>query len=420
MKRALIMSIVLSLLLSSIVFASPKVSDISRHWAKESIENLITKGIIAGYPDGTFKPNNNVSRAEAIKLLVLAATGRDLSTSNDDHWATNYINDAIDRGYVLKSEFDDYNKAMSRVELARIIVRALEEKYPDNISDYSKQLKDYSNINNSDKDYVLKAYVKGIITGYPDGTFIPSNNVTRAEAATMLVRFLEPEKRVLPELKNNNGTVVDSDFVPKIDREKIIAELKKYPTDNKDIEEYPEYSDITFCNSIFIKHWERDAKIIHDQTIDFINVLFNRDYENLSKTYKDELIVYFKSWLLYNGIDNLTPDDFVNMWIKETKEYKIKQEAIFVTDLSLGYISNEGVRQRGRLFFRYLNHEKPDNIRFELEKEDESFKVGKWYSVDVDIEWWRPFSNVPYTHKPKSNVLYSYSNYLNDFTLIEK
>ncbi|TAH60321.1 MAG: S-layer homology domain-containing protein [Gottschalkiaceae bacterium] len=288
------------------------------------------------------------------------------------------------------------------------------------MNEYSKQITDYNTINDKDNEYVLKAYVKGIITGYTDGTFKPNNSVTRAEASTMLVRLLEPSKRIIPIIKSIETEQAKDDFTPTIDREKIIEELKKYPTDNKDVEDYPEYSDITFSNSIFVENWKRESDIIHDQTINFINVLFNRDYENISKTYKDDLIVYFRSWLLYNGIDNLTPDSFVNMWIKETKEYKIKQESFFVTDKSLSYISNNGVRVRGRLFFRYLNHENPDNIRFELEKEDKSFKVGKWYFVDVDIEWWRPLSNVPYTHKPKSDVLYSYSNYLSEFKIIEK
>ncbi len=212
---ALIVTFIVIFSIHTSVFADNEFnfSDMKNHWSVEYVEELYNKGIITGYPDETFKPNNNVSRAEAIKMLTVA-TGEDVGSNKDGYWADNYIRQAISIGYVLEGEFDDYNKPMSRLELAKIIVRAMDEEYAPNMNEYSKQITDYDTINDKDKEYVLKAYVKGVITGYTDGTFRADSNITRAEASTMLVRLLEPDKRIVPELeKENKKDEIEDDFI---------------------------------------------------------------------------------------------------------------------------------------------------------------------------------------------------------------
>ena len=46
--------------------------DIEKHWAKDEIQAIIAMGIVNGYPDGTFRPNNKISRAEFSKMIVTA------------------------------------------------------------------------------------------------------------------------------------------------------------------------------------------------------------------------------------------------------------------------------------------------------------------------------------------------------------
>lgn len=204
-RKGIAIFILITMLFSihTIVFADDEtnISDIDNHWAKENINVLVGKGIIKGYTDGTFKPNNNVSVSEAVKMLI-TSLGIDPgnASKSEGHWATNYMVEAMDRKYILGDELTNWDRPITRGELARIIVRALDEKYEENIEEYSSQIKDYEKIDNEFKEYVLKAYVKGIITGYPDGTFKPDNNITRAEASTMLIRFLEPNERCIPEI----------------------------------------------------------------------------------------------------------------------------------------------------------------------------------------------------------------------------
>ncbi len=51
--------------------APPSFSDIERHWGREVIEKYAAMGVINGYPDGTFRPDDLVTRAEAAKILTL-------------------------------------------------------------------------------------------------------------------------------------------------------------------------------------------------------------------------------------------------------------------------------------------------------------------------------------------------------------
>ncbi len=126
----------------------------SGYWAKDPIEYLATAGIIGGYPDGTFQPDKNLTRAELCTLLVKAkgisvsslrrAVFPDVPASN---WAAPYIKEAVD----------------------------------------------------------LK-----IVSGYPDGSFRPNNPLSRAEAIIIIARFdgLEPPPSIgfspFPDVKNNH------------------------------------------------------------------------------------------------------------------------------------------------------------------------------------------------------------------------
>ena len=94
--------------------------------------------------------------------------------------------------------------------MARMIVRAgtgtsAKEKgisldVPDNYKSYSYLITDYSTLDPDSKDIALKVFVSGIITGFPDGSFGFGKNATRAEACTILMRFLEKNQRKIPQL----------------------------------------------------------------------------------------------------------------------------------------------------------------------------------------------------------------------------
>ena len=87
----------------------------------------------------------------------------------------------------------------TRGNMAKIATRAFEYLKEEDIADtstYATKLKDYSDIPDKFKKYVLQAYGKGIISGYEDGTFRSDGILTRAEASSVLVRLIDKSERV--------------------------------------------------------------------------------------------------------------------------------------------------------------------------------------------------------------------------------
>ena len=200
MKRAISLIMVLAIL-TGVIFttvtaaASVTFKDVKAgSWYKSYVDDISAKGIIAGYGNGKFGPNDKLQVDQLLAMMVKANKAQTTKAAGDKYWADLYIRKATELGWVKTGEFTNYTKNITRGEIARIISRAMTD-YPDNLQDYKSLIKDYSSIDADLKDHVLKVYAKGIVGGNPDGTFKTSNNATRAEAATMLVKYLEPTKR---------------------------------------------------------------------------------------------------------------------------------------------------------------------------------------------------------------------------------
>src|SRR5665647_3691703 len=109
---ALIISVVMVFTSLTSIVTAATVSDISGHWAQVSIQLLVDKGIINGYEDGTFRPNNPITRAEFCKIItsaliydgVIADYVTTTGTFTDvpaDLWSVKYIETASANGFVL-------------------------------------------------------------------------------------------------------------------------------------------------------------------------------------------------------------------------------------------------------------------------------------------------------------------------------
>ena len=164
------------------VYSGPK--DIEFHWARGYVEKMISIGIVSGYDDGTFRPENNVNVDGFIKMCV--AAGGYKVTNSPGYWGDSWIDKAIDLGYIKKGDFDSYQRAISREEIAFIVSNILNDKHgelgliPSDIEDAKKEY----------KDSIEKMCSLGIINGYEDGSFRPKNNATRAESVVIIERIL--------------------------------------------------------------------------------------------------------------------------------------------------------------------------------------------------------------------------------------
>lgn len=192
-------------------FAATQFKDLSGYsWAQTNIESLVDIGAVQGYPDGTYRPGRTVTVAEFVKIAVgLVSTEEDMESvevkENEGHWAAKYMAYAVENGMVAEGMFDttDWNKAISRQQMAVIMEntaeRVLKEATMDDAEkqDIIKQkISDYEAICNNCKDKVVQAYARGLINGYSNGTFGPTKNANRAEAATMLIRLISSSQRL--------------------------------------------------------------------------------------------------------------------------------------------------------------------------------------------------------------------------------
>lgn len=237
---------IISILLSSAIILSSatalakeetKFSDISGHWAEEIILDWQDRGIISGYPDGTFKPDDAVNRAELAKILTLAFDLKEegeltYSDTQETDWYYEHLKASAKYIPVYslpvvtmsnlpynqnqtqgKNGYLPYNYAL-RMHVMEALVKIkmeqenIEMELPD-ILDIKEEL--YSIAEEPDYfelfimhgtvpknvrrmyEYTWLAYKLGIAEGNENGYFEPYGFITRAEFLTMIDRILNQQ-----------------------------------------------------------------------------------------------------------------------------------------------------------------------------------------------------------------------------------
>jgi hypothetical protein len=191
--RKLLFLIATFIIISSFcaVQAASSFSDLdSTHWAYTVIMKSTNKGVIAGYPDGTFRPSRQVTRAEFAKLLVIAADLEEMSGAyyNDvgqDHWAYNYINMISNYMLPCGTNFrpDD---PITREEVAYTIVNAVRLDNSTYKEATINRFYDKDQITPGMEKYIIIIADNEIMVGNQDGTFNPKGYLTRAEITQLL------------------------------------------------------------------------------------------------------------------------------------------------------------------------------------------------------------------------------------------
>jgi hypothetical protein len=166
------------------------LNDIYGHWAERQIRDLVSAGVINGYPDGCFRPNQTISRGEfatmIVKVLGLSSSGTKLFTDTQGHWGHYTIAAAYEAGIV--SGYDTHrfgpDDPITREQMAVMIVKAA------GVSNRASQLSfvDSRAISIWARSAVAQAAAQRIIMGYPDNTFRPAHPATRAEAVSIIAR----------------------------------------------------------------------------------------------------------------------------------------------------------------------------------------------------------------------------------------
>lgn len=348
-------------------------------WFYPTVLRLVEKGYIAGYTDGSFKPQNNIRVSEFTKILILALDYK-VGVSGG-YWAEGYINKAKELGIIQDNEFDDYDRYITRGEMARMVVRAgtvtsAKEKginldVPENYKEYSSLITDYLTLNSESQDVALKVFTSGIISGFPDGSFGLNKNATRAEASAIMMRFLDKDRRKIPELPKTvdfSNTLTVKEFT-----EMALKAVGKEPTMEyaqkmeyvRPSAEYPSYEkpilrreatltmarimdDLTdtpalftsgkndlFVEGITLNHRPNIGKLINGFGKEYFTLCDWKDYcghirdiRMITEKYQKEMVTLYLAGIInLDGNKELRPYDFLTKeeakeWIDVCEEYR--------------------------------------------------------------------------------------------------
>lgn len=175
-----------------------KLEDISGHWAEQIITKLYNDGIVSG-SDGKFNPDENITRAQMCSMIVLAfykgQTG-DVDVFTDitsDKWYYPYVGLLYNKQIVsgMGGGIFAPDDMITRQDMAVMMLKTMKDT--DISIEAQKEMfsfADMSDIASYSQEAVEKLYRAGIISGMPDGTFMPRKNLSRAEAAAVVYNVL--------------------------------------------------------------------------------------------------------------------------------------------------------------------------------------------------------------------------------------
>ena len=178
------------------------------HWAEKDIAEMKLKGVVAGFSDGYYHPNQHLSREQAVAMLlrVVGLNGIKPKYSLAQHvgskgvswdkdvspWAKEAIAVAWENGIIPESDLTKFRPKdpAKRHEITVFAIRAMGETVNAQKRIGAKlTFKDAANIPKASIGYVEVAVEKGIVKGYGDNTFRPNEVLTRLHVASILERI---------------------------------------------------------------------------------------------------------------------------------------------------------------------------------------------------------------------------------------
>lgn len=213
MRKSILMVVIISIVSvlcwPVITNASLAFKDITDHWAAKDIQTALDRQFVSGYPDGTFKPNGTITRAEAAGMLsriTKLSPGVESHAFADleRHWAKDQVRKLVALGFIDAKDYPsgfDPDKAVTRYEVMKWIASGLaksEVDFAQALIDTKEALlptpETYNGgIEKAQIPYIALVRGTGIVVGFPDGTFRPATTTTRAEVVSTLLRYEKVE-----------------------------------------------------------------------------------------------------------------------------------------------------------------------------------------------------------------------------------
>ena len=160
-------------------------------WYYDAVTRMEADGVLTGYPDGTFRPNGTITRAEFVTVTARLA-GLSPETGQTGHWAAGNLQAALEAGWYDWDEIpptgETFDRPIPRQLAVKILMNAL---LPGATGDYATEsagIRDFSDLDGRYYNAVLAAFAAGIVTGDDKGCFHPRDGLSRAEACALFLR----------------------------------------------------------------------------------------------------------------------------------------------------------------------------------------------------------------------------------------
>ncbi len=297
------------------IFPDVKVDD----WYYEDLQSLAKKDIVQGSAEGYFKPTDTVRYNQYLKMVVVALTDKTLDAKDGEEWDAPYIEKAFELN-LISNKTKDYNIPINRYEMAEIALKGL-TVLKEEATDYTKyktDIKDYDTIPEQYKEIVLKAYSKGLITGYTDGTYGGEKTMRRSESVAVIARLIDKTlRKTLGEGKipEETGKEVFMGITPKTYRELRGADKAK----GNDLGDIPLYSKAPRVRAIDDEH---------NMDFELLLCFIPEVYGPLEAQYKD-MEILFKTRF---GENNATIKEVLNYVYSKKGQYDDLPRKIWYTN----------------------------------------------------------------------------------------
>ncbi|MFM7364774.1 MAG: S-layer homology domain-containing protein [Cuspidothrix sp.] len=175
-------------------------SDISKnYWAKEYIAELAAMEVMEGFPDGTFRPNAPVTRAELAALLqkvFIKTKVRDAIKFRDvprRYWAYDAIRETYEMGFFTTLGSKEFNptQKLTRLDILITLAKGLNYKVTGSTANILSVYSDASSIRSQHRDFIAALTENKVIINHPNQKLLnPKKVATRAEISALLYRAM--------------------------------------------------------------------------------------------------------------------------------------------------------------------------------------------------------------------------------------
>lgn len=301
MKKVIfIISLIFFMICTTCSYAYSDVDE--GHWAYDTINDLSKKDVLSGYPDGSFRPENNITRAEFITILMRAIESNADVTNTLGFWAEKSIKLAEDKKILRLSEYSEFdpNKAITRREICLMLCRSIEGL--DNISiDKLSNKKQFYDINiNNTEEMRITAILShfGILNGYLDNTVRLDGLSSRAELCAFVNNFMKSRCILLSAVNDEEHILYENDIgivnlleLPKeLKKHKDLPDIPYLTTEVKEIAIFPFNSPPDCYNNLFEQIKNAGNKYLeYRKKFGENNYVIAVSFDTTNNTYEDEL-----------------------------------------------------------------------------------------------------------------------------------